>query len=145
MVDDFRPWRNFVCLMFAKVPELEVVAQAADGLEAVRKAGEVQPDLILLDIGLPNLNGIAAARLIRQCAPQSRILFASQDRSGEYVETCLDVGALGYIVKSDAAGELLPAVDAVLRGKQHVSACLARPFLVDGECSKPAPRIKLRL
>jgi DNA-binding NarL/FixJ family response regulator len=130
IVDDFQPWRDFACSMLDKVPGLEVIAQASDGLQATQKAKELQPDLILLDIGLPGLNGIEAARQIRKCAPRSQILFASENRTGEVVDAALDTGALGYIAKSDAASEMLPALDAVLHGKRHVSTSLTRPALV---------------
>jgi DNA-binding NarL/FixJ family response regulator len=76
--------------------------------------------LILLDIGLPKLNGIEAARLIRQVSPQSRIIFLSQERSLDVVETALGTGALGYVYKTHAQSELLPAVEAVLGYKQFV-------------------------
>jgi DNA-binding NarL/FixJ family response regulator len=102
----------------------------SDGLEAAQKAEELQPDLILLDLGLPGLNGIEAARQIRKCAPRSRILFVSENRTREVVDAALDTGALGYILKSDARMELLLALDAVLHGKRHVSA------KVDSACSR---------
>src|SRR5439155_862233 len=88
------------------------------GLEAVRKAQQLHPDLILLDIGLPSLNGIEAARRIRELSPKSKILFISENRSWDIAEEALRIGAGGYVVKSDAAGELLPAVEAVLRDRK---------------------------
>jgi CheY-like chemotaxis protein len=97
----------------------------SDGLDAVQKADELQPDLILLDIGLPTLNGIEVARRIREVSPASKILFVSEDRSADIVEEALSTGAGGYVVKSDAARELLPAVNAVLEGERFVSASLA--------------------
>jgi CheY-like chemotaxis protein len=102
-----------------------------DGLEAVQKAQQLQPDLILLDIGLPALNGIEAARRIRELSPKSKILFLSENRSWDIAEEALRTGAGGYVVKSDAAGELLPAVEAVLKGKRFVSAILAGNDLTD--------------
>jgi len=96
------------------------------GLEAVRQAQQVQPDLILLDIGPPTLNGIEAARRIRQVSLASKILFVSENRSRDVAVEALRTGAEGYVVKSDAASELLPAVEAVLQGKQFVSASLSQ-------------------
>ena len=125
VVDDYEPWRSFATRTLQKTPELLVVGEASDGLEAVQKAQELQPDLILLDIGLPTLNGIAAARRILQYAPKTKILFMSEQRSSDIVEEALGTGARGYVVKADAAGELLPAVNAVLEGKRFVSASLA--------------------
>jgi DNA-binding NarL/FixJ family response regulator len=86
--------------------------RSADGLEAVHKAEELQPDLILLDIGLPRLNGIEAARRIRKLSPMSRILFMSQESSADVVQVALNLGAVGYIAKVDAGSELLAAVEA---------------------------------
>jgi DNA-binding NarL/FixJ family response regulator len=130
VVDDYAPWHGFVSTTLQTQPELEIVGQVSDGLEAVQKAQQLQPDLILLDVGLPTLNGIEAARRIRQCAPKSRILFVSENRSPDVAQAALDNGGGGYVVKSDAAGELLPAVKAVLEGKQFISASLAGHFLV---------------
>lgn len=86
--------------------------------------------LILLDIGLPSINGIEAAKRIRKCAPQSTTLFVSEIRSPDMVQESLSTGAGGYVLKSDAASELLPAVKAVLQGKRFISASLAGHFLV---------------
>jgi CheY-like chemotaxis protein len=97
----------------------------ADGSEAVQKARELQPDLILLDIGLPSLNGIEAARRIRSVSPNSKILFVSENHSSDVIEEALRTGALGYVVKSDAASDLLLAVEAVLQGKRFVSASVS--------------------
>src|SRR4030095_8425698 len=98
--------------------------EVCDGAEAVQQAQELQPDLILLDIGLPTLNGIEAARRIRKVSPTSKILFVTENRSTDIVEEALSTGASGYVVKSNAGSELLPAIEAVLRGKQFVSARL---------------------
>jgi CheY-like chemotaxis protein len=110
VVDDYKPWQDFICSLIEGAQGVQVVARASDGLEAVQKAGELQPDLILLDIGIPKLNGIEAALQIRQCAPKSRILFVSAERSGD---AAMATGAVGYIVKSNAGKELLPALNAL--------------------------------
>jgi DNA-binding NarL/FixJ family response regulator len=125
VVDDFEPWQRFASTTLRKQPELEVIGNVADGLEAVQQAQQVQPDLILMDVGLPTLNGIEAARRIREVAPTSKILFVSENRSVEVAEAALSTGAGGYVVRSDAASELLPAVTAVLEGKRFISARLA--------------------
>jgi len=124
LVEDYEPFRRFIRSMLRKEPELHIVGEVADGLEAVQKAGELQPDLIVLDIGLPTLNGIEAARRIRKVSPESKILFISQESSADVVREAFSLGALGYVVKVHAGSDLLPAVKAVLQGKQFVSASL---------------------
>ena len=118
LVDDFKPWRRFASLLLQGKPELQVVGEASDGLEAVQKAAELKPDLILMDIGLPTLNGIEAARQIRELAPESKIIFVSQESSADVVQEALSLGALGYVVKGQAVSDLLAAVDAVMSGKK---------------------------
>ena len=130
VVDDYEPWHDFISTMLQKQPELQIIGAVLDGLKAVPQTQELQPDLILLDIGLPTINGIEAARRIREVSPASKILFVSETRSPEIAEEALNTGARGYVVKSDAASELLPAIKAVLEGKRFVSASLAGHFLV---------------
>jgi DNA-binding NarL/FixJ family response regulator len=125
VVDDYKAWRSFFTTTLQKEPGLQVIGQLSDGLEAVREAQELQPDLILLDIGLPTLNGIEAAGQIRKVSPASKILFVSENRSADIAEEALSTSAGGYVVKSDAASELLDAVKAVLQGERFVSASLA--------------------
>lgn len=124
VVDDFEPWRNYVRSTLQEEPGLQVIDEASDGLQAVQKTQELQPDLILLDIGLPTLNGIEAARRIRELSQKSKLLFFSENRTWDIVEEALRVGAGGFVVKSDAARELLPAVNAVLQGQQFLSTSL---------------------
>jgi DNA-binding NarL/FixJ family response regulator len=113
VVDDYEPIRRFLRLKLQSRPELQIVSEASDGLQAVHQAEELQPDLILLDIGLPKLNGIEAARKIRRSAPQARIIFVSQESSPEIVQEALSLGT-GYVVKSKAEHDLLATLDAVL-------------------------------
>jgi len=120
VADDFGPWRRVVRSILQEQPELQVIGEVTDGLAAVQKAQELQPDLILLDIGLPKLNGIEAAWRIRKLSPKSKILFMSQQSSADVVQEALRTGAEGYVVKMDAGLELLTAVNAVLRGEGFV-------------------------
>ncbi|MGA9304365.1 MAG: response regulator [Candidatus Sulfotelmatobacter sp.] len=124
VVEDYAPFRRFVCSTLAKRPEIQIVGEASDGSKAVHKAEELRPDLIVLDIGLPSVNGIEAARQICKVCPQSKILFVSENRSRDIAEEALRAGASGYVVKSDAASELLRAVDTVLKGGRFLSASL---------------------
>jgi DNA-binding NarL/FixJ family response regulator len=128
VVEDFEPFRRRICSILSKRPDLQVIAEVSDGLEAVRKAEELQPDLIILDIGLPTLNGIEAARRIRKLSPESKILFLSHESSPEVAQEALRLGALGYVVKVQAGGELLIAIDTVRQGRQFIGAGLPGGF-----------------
>jgi DNA-binding NarL/FixJ family response regulator len=130
VVEDYEPFRRFVASTIQEQPELQIVGEVSDGLEAVQKAEELKPDLIVLDIGLPTLHGIEAARRIRKLSPESKILFVSQESAADVVQEALALGALGYVVKAHAGSDLLPAVEAVLEGRQFVSASLAGHFMV---------------
>ena len=140
VVDDYEPVRRFLCSELSRHPQMQIISEASDGLEAVQIAQDLRPDLILLDIGLPRLNGIEAARRIRRLSPDSKILFVSQQSSPDLVQAALDTGAVGYVVKSDAASELLPAVEAVLRGKLFVSSSLAHHELIQSQDEPEAER-----
>ncbi len=140
VVDDFKDWLRQVRLLLQSRPECQVIAEASDGSEAVQKAEDLKPDLILLDIGLPKLNGIEAARQIRQRSPSSKIIFLSQNSDLDVVRAALGTGALGYVLKTDAGRELLPAMDAVLRGKQFVSSSLKDHQFTDTSVRKAAHR-----
>jgi len=122
VVEDFLPFRQFISSTLAKKRDFQVIYEASDGLEAVQKAAELKPDLILLDIGLPTLNGIEAARRLRKLVPESKILFLSQESSPDVVQEALNLGAWGYIFKTRAARDLLAAVDAVISEKQFVGS-----------------------
>ncbi len=121
VVEDFEPFRTLVRAILEKNPRLHIIAEVCDGLDAVQKATDLKPDLILLDIGLPLLNGLDAARLIRKLAPESRILFISQEPSPDVVQEALALGAFGYVAKTRLGSDLLTAVEAVLLGRDFVS------------------------
>jgi DNA-binding NarL/FixJ family response regulator len=91
----------------------EVIGEAADGAEAVAKAKDLQPDVMVLDVTMPKMNGLEACRLLRRQAPQLEILFVTQHDSPQMMREALDAGARGYVVKSNAARDLLAAVEAV--------------------------------
>lgn len=121
IAEDYREWRRQIRSLLQGRHEIEIVCEVADGAEAVEKAAELAPDLILMDLCLPALNGIEASRRIRQTDPRSKILFLSQEKSSDVVQAALDTGALGYVNKTDAARELARAIDAVLQGQRFIS------------------------
>ena len=124
VADDYEGWRRLARLLLQARPELQVICEVSDGSEAVQKAEELKPDLILLDIGLPKLNGIAAARQIRELAPQSKIIFVTQETSADIVKEAIGLGAMGYVVKTKVQSELLKAIDSVLDGQQFIGSGL---------------------
>jgi len=138
VVDDFEPFRRFACPILEREAGLCIIGEASDGLEAVQKIEELQPDLILLDIGLPGLNGIEVARRVGKLAPHARILFVSQESSFDVVQECLKLGALGYVHKQRAASELLDAIKSVLAGREFVSSSLkAYEYFKQGNVQSP--------
>jgi len=124
VVEDHVPFRQFLTLELQQQPGLQIVGEVADGLEAIKKAQELRPDLILLDIGLPSLNGIEAARRIRTLSPESRIIFITQETSRAILEEALSLGAMGYLIKAYAGSELITAVETVLQGTRFISSRL---------------------
>jgi DNA-binding NarL/FixJ family response regulator len=128
IVDDFAPWRQSVRSILEKRAGLQIVGEASDGEEALQKTQDLRPDLILLDIGLPNLNGIEASAQIRQAVPDTVIIFVTQTNDAELARAALSDGAMGYVLKVDAEKELWLAIEAAFQGKQFVSSGLRRSF-----------------
>jgi DNA-binding NarL/FixJ family response regulator len=124
VADGFAPWRQFVRSVLKGHAELKLVGEAADGLEAVQKARELKPDLILLGIDLLDLNGIEVAKQICQVVPGTKILFLTINNEADVAHAALNTGAQGYVLKADVGSELWPAIEAVLQGKQYVSSRL---------------------
>lgn len=106
---------------------MQIVAEACDGIQAVHSAAQLHPDLILLDIGLPVMNGLDAADKIRQVSPRSKIVFLTQENDADIRDTALAAGAHGYVVKSNAERELLGTIAAVLRNGHHPLSVYASP------------------
>jgi DNA-binding NarL/FixJ family response regulator len=124
VVDDFESWRHFIVSRLRNLPAVRVIYEACDGLEAVQKAEELKPDLIVLDLGLPVMNGLVAARQIHSRALRSKILFLSQESDPEVVQEAMKFGA-GFLTKTDAYRELLFAVEDVMRGEKFISSGLS--------------------
>ena len=111
VVDDYEPWRREICSLLQRRPEFRVVAEVADGLEAVYEAHELKPDVILLDIDLPSLNGLEVANRIRQFTPNARIIFLTQNSDRDVIREAMSAGAEDYVVKTNAWAELFAAID----------------------------------
>jgi DNA-binding NarL/FixJ family response regulator len=136
VVDDFELFRRSIRFMLRQRPEFQVIGEASDGLEAVQKAVELKPHLILLDAGLPRMNGIDAARQIRELAPESKILLMNYESDSGLVQKTLSLGISGYIVKTSAARELLASVEAVFKGERFCSIDLANRVRSDVNSSE---------
>ena len=126
IADDGETFRRAVSSILADIPELMTLAEAADGAEAIKMAAELNPDLVLLDVGLPIINGVEAAAKIRAVAPNAKLIFLTQHDSPDFVSAALRAGALGYVLKVDVGSELLQAAMAVVRGEQYLSSGIRR-------------------
>jgi two-component system, NarL family, nitrate/nitrite response regulator NarL len=121
VVDDHEQFRKYVCGLLESQPRFAVVGEAANGVEAIGRASEVQPDVVVLDINMPVLGGIEAAEQILLLAPKTQIIFLTQDDSEMMIEGAMAKGARAYVVKQSAATDLVKAVECVVTGKKFVS------------------------
>lgn len=124
LVDDHEVARRALRSVLRTNPNLQVMGEASEGKEAVKKVEELKPDIVLLDIGLPDMSGIEVASGIRSLSPESRIIFVSQHISIPLAKDALRGGAYGYVVKSDAGLDLLAAIEATYAGRTFVSRTL---------------------
>jgi DNA-binding NarL/FixJ family response regulator len=123
IAEDYETFRQFLRSKLLEMTQYLVVSEVSDGLQAVRQAEELQPDLVLLDLSLPTLNGMEAGRQIRRLSPNSKIVFLSQESSREVMQGAFAIGALGYVLKSEAA-ELPVALETVMKGMRFMSSRL---------------------
>lgn len=121
VVDDHDQWRRYVVFTLGIKREIQIVGEAADGMTAIRKAKEHQPDLVILDVGLPDLSGIDVARQISLLSPNTKIVFLTMHYSQDVIAAALSAGAYGYVLKSQAGRDLLPAIEAALAGNHFIS------------------------
>jgi DNA-binding NarL/FixJ family response regulator len=124
VADDFAEWRGRVRSILQTRPEWRVIGEACNGLEAVQRTTELHPDIVVLDIGMPILDGLEAAKRIRRDSPSSRIIFVTQEGDEDIRTAALATGAEGYLLKVDAMTELLPAVEASLPNGREAHALL---------------------
>lgn len=125
LVDDFEPSLKRLRLLLRKEPGFQIVGEAADGQQAVTLAAELFPHVVILEVALPNLNGLEVTRQLRSEFPELKILFLTGNQFPQVVREAFHVGANGYVIKSDASSELLTAVRAVLQGQRYVSKSLS--------------------
>jgi DNA-binding NarL/FixJ family response regulator len=121
VVDDFSPWQDFVRVCLKERSDVRILDVASNGLEAIQKAADLQPDLILLDISLPEIGGIEAAERIRQLVPKIKIIFLTGHADPEIVQNAFRAGGDGYVLKWDAAEDLMVGMESVLSGKKFTS------------------------
>ena len=124
LAEDFEPYRTFVASLLSKNPALQVIGEASDGLEAVEKVQNLRPDVILMDIGLPKLNGLDAARRVLDLNPSAKIVFLTQETDVDVVREAFRVGGWGYVSKQQVNSELLVALISVLEGRRFISTGL---------------------
>lgn len=125
LAEDHRILREGLRAIFASEPDLELAGEATDGREAIDQARELQPDLVILDLSMPRMDGLAALKEIKRVAPQTRVLIMTVHRTEEYVFQAIEDGADGYLLKDASATELLLAVRSVLAGDHYLSAAVA--------------------
>ena len=113
LVEDFKPYRSLIKKLLSENPNLKVISEADDGLDAIAQAQQLRPDVILLDIGLPKLNGLEAARRILKLVPSAKIIFLTRESDTAFVKEAFSLGACGYVLKEDAKTNLLAALAAV--------------------------------
>jgi DNA-binding NarL/FixJ family response regulator len=121
LAEDFQPYRAMVTSLLSADTHFQVICETSDGVEAAEQARLLCPDVILMDIGLPNLNGLEAARRIREFLPAAKIVFLTQETDADVVQEAFHLGAAGYIFKQKTRSDLLPALAAILEGKRFVS------------------------
>jgi DNA-binding NarL/FixJ family response regulator len=140
LCDDHALFREGLAALLQRAPGRQVVAEAATGAESIRLAAELEPDAVLLDVGLPDITGIDAAAAIRKAAPGCAIVALSMYADTHYVERMLHAGALAYVLKNDASGELLLAVDAAVRGERFLSRTLRETASPEDTADSPLGR-----
>ena len=126
VADGFQRWREVICGLVENELHLSVLHSSSDGPDAVREAAHYQPDLVILDVDLPGLSGIEVAQQLSQLSPRSKLLFLSMNIDPDIVRAAFEAGAHAYVLKADAAKDLLVAVQQVSAGRQFVSAAIAR-------------------
>jgi DNA-binding NarL/FixJ family response regulator len=140
LADDHVLMREGLRALLASNPDISVVAGVGDGREAVRIAGQLKPDVAVMDISMPGLNGTEATRMMRARCPATRIIMLSMHSTAEHVYRALEAGATGYVLKESAAAEVIAAVRAVHAGRRYLSPGLGGLALEPGlDANKSSP------
>ena len=140
IADDHGVLRAGLYALLAAEPDLDVVAEASSGESAVRLAGELQPDIILMDVSMPDMTGIEATRQISQLTPVCKVLILTVHEDNVLVREAIEAGASGYILKRAVKSELIGAIQAVRRGDLYVHPSMTRSLLLAPQRrSEPAP------
>ena len=131
LADDHTIVRKGLCALLDGEADIEVIGEAEDGREAVKLAGELHPDIVVMDIAMPGLNGLEATKQLRKLYPEMKILILSMHANEEYVIQTLRAGAEGYLVKKAAPSELVLAIKAVYQGNSFLSPSISRAVIDD--------------
>ncbi len=131
IADDHTLLRNGICALLKDVPDMVIVGEANDGREAVHPTSQLKPDVVLMDIAMPLLNGLEATRQIKREHPETKVLVLTMYDNEEYFREMLEAGASGYIIKRAAATELVSAIQAVYNGEAILSPTITRLLLED--------------
>jgi len=121
VADDHSILREGLCALLSNAPDLEVIGEAENGRDAIEKARQLQPQLVVLDLSMPIMNGTEAIRFIKQRNPEIKIIALTVHKSEEYVRATLNAGADGYVLKDDSSNDLLTSIRNVQEGKVHLS------------------------
>ena len=143
IADDHSILREGLCALLSDTPDLEVIAEAENGQDAIDKARQLQPQLVLLDLSMPLINGTEAIRAIKQRTPEIKIIALTVHKSEEYVRTTLDAGADGYVLKDDSSNDLLTSIRNVMDGKTHLSPGICDK-VINGFLNRPAKPQSMR-
>ena len=131
LADDHAMVRQGLASVLASAPEIEVIGEAGDGQEALKKIRSIRPDVAVIDITMEGLNGLEVARRIRKSHPKIRVLILSIHSQEEYIIEAFKIGASGYLVKEAAVDELIAAIKAVYKGQAYLSPSIARRLIDD--------------
>src|SRR5262249_49953275 len=126
LADDFLPWHRIIQEIVRLETDLKIIAKVTDGVEAVEKAAQLQPDVVLLELRLPRMHGLRAAEQIQKCCAASKIVFLSNEPDQDLIKAAFRQGALGYISKNDVSLDLVACIRSVLRNEPYVSRSLRR-------------------